>query len=365
MNDPVPFVDLRAQYADIKPEVDGAIAAVLEDCAFIQGPYVEAFEHAFAARLGARHAIGCSSGTSALTLALEAFGVRAGDEVITVAHTFFATVEAILGLGAQPVFVDVDPRTHSMDPAAVAKAVTPRTRAIVPVHIYGAPCAMDAILDLAQRHRLKVIEDAAQAHLATWRGKPAGTLGDAGCFSFFPGKNLGAYGDAGAVVTADDDAAARMRSMRNHGRVAKYEHDLVGYNHRMDGVQGAVLSVKLRHLDRWTAARRRLAALYDALLADAPVRPVAPPPETEPAYHLYVVELDGRDQVRRALKADGIETGVHYPLPCHLQPALGGRPGALPVTEALAGRVLSLPMYPELPPEAVERVAAALRRAAL
>ncbi|MCF8506725.1 MAG: DegT/DnrJ/EryC1/StrS family aminotransferase [Caulobacter sp.] len=362
----VPFVDLKAQYATIRDEIRDAMTAVLEETAFIQGPHVEGFERTFAERLGVAHCVGCSSGTSALTLALEAVGVRPGDEVITVSHTFFATAEAILGLGAVPVFVDVRADTHLMDPEAVASAVTPRTRAIVPVHVYGGPCDMDAIGAIAARHGLKVVEDAAQAHLATCQGRMVGTLGDAACFSFYPGKNLGAYGDAGAVTTADPALAVRMRSMRDHGRAAKYEHDAVGHNHRMDGLQGAILAVKLRHLDGWTEARRRAAALYDRHLGDLGLSGIRPGPGCRPVHHLHVVELpEGIDRgaLQAALQAQGIATGVHYPIPCHLQPAIDGRPGSLPVTERLAGRILSLPIYPEITEAQIAHVCRALRDA--
>jgi dTDP-4-amino-4,6-dideoxygalactose transaminase len=347
----VPFGDLAAQYAAIKDEIDAAIARVIADCAFIQGPHVESFERAFAARIGAAHCVGCSSGTSALVLALEALGVRPGDEVITVAQTFFATAEGILKLGAVPVFVDIDPATHTMDAAAAERAVTPRTRAIVPVHIYGGSCDMDGIGAVARRHGLKVVEDAAQAHLAGYRGRTVGTLGDAACFSFYPGKNLGAYGDAGAVVTADATVAARMRSMRDHGRSGKYEHDAIGDNHRMDGLQGAILEAKLGHLDDWTALRRRAAGWYGARLAKLGVTSVKAVDGGEPVFHLYVVELPAgadRDAVQAAMKARGVSTGVHYPIPCHLQPALADGTVSLPVTERLAGRILSLPIFPEI-----------------
>lgn len=360
----IPFVDLKAQYAAIKPEIDAAMAAVIADCAFIQGPYVERFETAFAAACGAAHCVGVSNGTAALTLALEAVGVKAGDEVITVAHTFFATAEAICALGATPVFVDVDAATATLDPAAIEPAITERTSAIVPVHLYGGPCAMDPIMEIARRHGLKVVEDAAQAHLADYRGRRAGTLGDAASFSFYPGKNLGAYGDAGAVTTDDPAVAARVRSQRDHGRRSKYEHDVVGANHRMDGLQGAILDVKLGHLESWTAARRRAAAAYDARLRAAGLETVRPVDGGTSAHHLYVVTLpEGVDRgaVQAALAEQGIATGVHYPVPCHRQPALAAlNAPPLPVTERLAARCLSLPMFPELTDAQVDRVCAAL-----
>ena len=355
----IPLVDLKAQFANHRAEIMAAIEAVIADCAFVQGPHVAAFEQAFAARMGVRHAIGCSSGTSALTLPLEALGIGPGDEVITVAHTFFATVEAVCQLGARPVFVDVDPLTCTMDPAAAAAALSPRTKALLPVHLYGTPCHMDELGALARAHGLALVEDAAQAHLATYKGKTVGAIGDATTFSFYPGKNLGAYGDAGLVSTDDDRLAARMRKMRDHGRSSKYEHDAIGYNHRMDGIQGAVLAAKLVHLDAWTAARRAHGAAYDARLAAAGFQVARTPAGAVSSYHLYVAQVSNRDRTQAALAAAGIASGVHYPVPLHLQPALaglGGRPGMLPVTERLAGRVLSLPIYPELSDAQRERI---------
>lgn len=359
----IPFGDLGRQHAAIRHEIDAAIAEVIADAAFIQGPHVAGFERAFAERLGVAHCVGCSSGTSALVLALEALGVGPGDEVITVAQTFFATAEAIFKVGATPVFVEIDADTHTMDPAAAEAAVTPRTRALLPVHIYGGPCDMDALAAIARRHRLKLIEDAAQAHLAEYRGRMVGALGDAACFSFYPGKNLGALGDAGAVTTGDAAAAARMRTMRDHGRTGKYSHGAIGDNHRMDGIQGAVLAVKLRHLDAWTAARRRIAARYAERLAAIGARMVPAVPGARPVHHLMVVELSegiDRDRVRAAMAERGVATGVHYPIPCHLQPALGGAPGSLPVTERVAERILSLPIFAEIADAEIDAVCAAL-----
>ncbi|KJS35658.1 MAG: hypothetical protein VR70_15745 [Rhodospirillaceae bacterium BRH_c57] len=363
----VPFLDLGAQYDGIRREIDKAIASVLSDHAFIQGPHVARFEQAFADCIGANHCIGVSSGTSALTLALEAVGVKRGDEVITVSNTFFATTEAICALGATPVFIDIDAGSGGMDPDGIEPAITSRTTAIVPVHIYGAPCDMDPILAIARRQGLKVVEDAAQAHLALYKGRMAGTMGDAASFSFFPGKNLGAYGDAGAVTTADDAVAERVRLVRDHGRHSKYEHRVVGGNHRMDGLQGAVLTVKLRHLPAWTAARRAAAARYVNLFAGSAIRPLRPVEGAESAWHLFAVVLPewvSRERVQEHLERRGIASGVHYPVPSHLQPAISGLPGCgpgtLPVSERLARSVLSIPIFPELSDRQLEAVAGAL-----
>lgn len=363
----IPFVDLAAQYAKLKSDMDGAIADVLASRAFIQGPFVSRFETEFAGKLGAPFGIGCGNGTAALSLALEALGIKRGDEVITVAHTFFATAEAICHVGAVPVFVDIDPRSYNIDPDSFEAATSARTRAVIPVHIYGTPCDLSALLNIARKRDVRVIEDAAQAHLATYRGQYAGTFGDCGAFSFYPGKNLGAYGDAGFVTCRDVDVANVLRRLRDHGRSGKYQHDLIGYNHRMDGLQAAVLSVKLRHLDEWTAARRRNAALYDARLRPAGFKTIEPPDGSLSSYHLYVVEVSNRDETIKALNAHGIETGVHYPVPLHLQPALARnpRPGnGLPVTERVASRVLSLPMCAELSEEAIDDVCAAFLQCA-
>jgi dTDP-4-amino-4,6-dideoxygalactose transaminase len=362
----IPFVDLAAQYAKLKPEMDDAIAAVLKSRAFIQGPFVSKFEGEFSSKLGAAFGLGCANGTAAISLALEALGIARGDEVITVAHTFIATAEAICHVGAIPVFVDIDPLSYNMDPAAFDAAITPRTRAVIPVHLYGTPCDLDPIMRIASKHGIKVVEDAAQAHLATYRGRYAGAIGDCGTFSFYPGKNLGAYGDAGFVTCRDANVAKTLGKLRDHGRLAKYEHDMVGYNQRMDGLQAAVLSVKLRHLDHWTEARRRTAARYDARLRQAGFKTIEPPPMSVSSYHLYVVEVSNRDETIRSLLDKGIETGIHYPVPLHIQPALARyRDKLLPVTERVASRVLSLPMCAELSEDAAEEVCATFLRQAM
>ncbi len=359
---PIPLVDLKAQYAALRPDIDAAIARVIANASFIMGPEVRAFEEAFAAYCQARHAVGLSSGTAAIELTLRALGVGPGDEVITTPFTFIATAEAISAVGARPVFADIQAATYNLDPAAVEAAITPRTRALLPVHLYGQPADTGALAAIAQRHGLFLIEDAAQAHGAEIDGRRVGSLGDAACFSFYPGKNLGCYGDGGAVTTDDEALAGRLRKLRDHGRVSKYVHDELGYGHRLDALQAAVLSAKLPHLDAANAARRRLAARYDELLAASdlvlPVTPVG----VAPVWHLYVVRTPRRDEVLASLKAQGIEAGIHYPLPLHLQPAyrsLGLGPGSFPVAEAASQQVLSLPLFPELSEAQQERVARA------
>lgn len=364
MSEKIPLVDLKAQYAAIRPAVDSAIQDVVDSTAFIMGPQVKAFEQAFAAYCRAAHCVGVASGTAALELALRAYGIGPGDEVITVAHTFIATAEAISSVGARAVFVDIDPLTYTMDPAALEAAVTPATRAVIPVHIYGQLAAPADIQAVADRRSLIVIEDAAQAHGATWRGRRAGVLGQAACFSFYPGKNLGAYGDAGAVTTDDAAVAERVRLLRNHGRHSKYLHEIKAYGERIDTLQAAILSAKLPYLDQWTAQRRRLAARYSELLADCEVVLPYVAPESEPAWHLYVIRTPRRDALLEHLNRHGIGAGVHYPVPLHLQPAyadLGYRRGDLPVTEEVADTCLSLPLYPEMTDAQQDSVMAAVK----
>jgi dTDP-4-amino-4,6-dideoxygalactose transaminase len=364
---PIPLVDLKAQYASIKGEIDEAIARVIGRSSFILGEEVAAFERAFASFCGASECIGVGNGTDALTLALQAVGVGAADEVITVPFTFIATAEAISALGARPVFVDVRPDTLLMDAEKVAAAIGPKTRAIVPVHLYGQMVDMAPLLDLAHERGISVVEDAAQAHGASYRGRAAGSVARIASFSFYPGKNLGAYGDAGAVVTSEPELAAWLRKARDHGRTSKYEHAFEGRNSRMDGIQGAVLSVKLRHLERWNDRRRELAATYDRALEG--VSGVVPIPRADygtSACHLYVVRAKERDRLLSALRDAGVEAGAHYPVPLHLQKAyarLGLTAGALPVAEAAARDVMSLPLYPELASADVDVVVSALRAA--
>jgi dTDP-4-amino-4,6-dideoxygalactose transaminase len=324
---------------------------MLDSTAFILGREVADFEAEFASFIGARGAVGVASGTAALHLALRATGIKPGDEVITTAHTFIATAEAISHAGATPVFVDIDPATFNLDPALVEAAITPRTRAIVPVHLYGQPADMTAISTIAGAHGLRVIEDAAQAHGSEVDGRRTGTIGDLACFSFYPGKNLGAYGDAGAVTGNDESLLASVRKSRDHGRMSKYEHDEIGYGERIDALQAAILGVKLPHLEAWTQQRRDVAARYDEGLADLPITLPIQAPGRRHVYHLYVIRCDSRDALLAHLKASGVDGGVHYPVPLHLQPAyasLGMHPGDLPQTERAAAAVLSLPLYPEL-----------------
>lgn len=361
----LPLVDLKAQYGSLRGEIDAAIREVLERQVFIGGPETTAFEAEFAEACEARTCVAVSSGTSALELTLEALGVGPGDEVITVAHTFFATAEAVVRRGAIPVFVDVSPEHWTMLPELVTSAIGPRTRALIPVHIYGHPADVPAIAALAPG--VPIIEDAAQAHGARYHGLPLGSAATAACYSFFPAKNLGAYGDAGAVVTGDDDFAARIRALRDHGRSAKYEHESIGTNARISELQAAVLRVKLRHLPEWLHARRRLSLLYEERLGELDFQFQMVATWAEHARHLFVVRHPDRDALRVRLAEERIATGVHFPIPAHLQRALAGREWraatALSETEELATSVLSLPLYPELAEEDLDRVAGALRRA--
>jgi len=359
----VPFVDLQAQHAPIRDEMERAFRGLVDRGDFILGAAVEKFEAEYAAYIGVRHAVGVGNGLSAIELALRAHGIGPGDEVITPANTFIATVLAIMSVGATPVFVDMDPATYTIDPRAIPAAVTSKTRAIVPVHLYGQPIDLDAVMEAAARHHLLVVEDAAQAHGARYKGKRAGSIGHSAAFSFYPSKNLGAVGDAGMITTNDDAAAAKMRLLRNYGQRVKYYHSVAGTNSRLDTVQALVLGIKLPHLDGWNAARRRHAAMYTSLLAGHVGTPAASP-DVEHIYHLYVIETDRRDAVQQRLKSRQIDSGIHYPVPAHLQEAcapLGYKPGTFPATEKAAGRILSLPMYAELTPQQIEYVAEAVR----
>lgn len=365
---PIPLVDLRAQYLTLRNEIDTAIRKVIDRTAFIGGEEVVRFEEEFAAYCSAGssapvHCAGCGNGTDALYLALRALGIGPGDEVVTVAHTFIATAEAISLTGARPVLVDVRDSTLLMDPEALEAAITPRTAAVVPVHLYGQPCEMDRIVEIAQKHCIKVVEDAAQAHGARWTGDRVGVAGDAATFSFFPGKNLGAYGDAGGVVSRDAELIRKIRMLANHGRSEKYTHQFEGVNSRLDSLQAAILRVKLAHLDEWNNARRSIADYYLQALRNTPLRLPVILPEAESVWHLFVARSTSRDRLREQLKAKGIATGVHYPLPLHLQPAydyLEMAPGSLPVTERAALEVFSLPIYPEMTDTQVEEVARAV-----
>jgi dTDP-4-amino-4,6-dideoxygalactose transaminase len=362
----VPFLDLKAQYDSIGEEIALAIRQVLNDSAFAGGPYVAQLEKEFASFCHCQHAIGACNGTVALWMALLGLGIGPGDEVITVPDTFIATAEAISFCGARPVFVDVDQKTYNMNPALLETAITSRTRAVIPVHLFGQMADMDAIVEIAKAHELFVIEDASQAHGAEYKGRPAGSIGDAGCFSFYPGKNLGAYGEAGAVVTNNARLAAKIRRFRDHGEEKKYHHAMIGWNARMDGIQGAVLSVKLKHLAAWNEARRKNARRYDELLAG--LDQVVTPHEADYArhvYHIYAIRAHHRDTLISALAEKDIHCGIHYPVPVHLQEAygfLGLKKGSFPVAEKCAEEFVSLPMYPELTREQIEFVASEIKR---
>ncbi len=357
----VPLVDLTAQFRPIKTEVMQAIEDVLDSMHLFLGPNTQAFEAEFAAYCGARSCVTVGNGTDALHLALRAAGVGAGAEVVTVSHTFFATTEAIVMAGATPVYVDIDPHTYLIDASQIEARITPRTRAIMPVHLYGQMADMDAIMDIAARHNLVVIEDAAEAHGAEYKGRRAGSIGQLGCFSFYYSKNLGAYGESGAVVTSDPELARRLRLYRDHGSEQRYHHAAYGFNSRMDEIQAAVLRIKLRHLDAWNALRREHAATYDRLLAEANVGLPVTAADRSHIYYVYVIRSPERDALQRRLAEREIGTGVHFPIPIHLQPAtraLGYRTGDLPNTEQAANEVLSIPMYAELSPDQQRWVAA-------
>ena len=356
----VPFLDLKAHHESFRTELDAAIREVIDSGAFAGGPFVERFEEDFAQFCGVPYSVGVGNGTDALWFALLGLGIGPGDEVITVPMTFMATAEAISYCGAKPVFVDIEEETYTMNPALLEQAITPRTKAIIPVHLYGQVADMDPILEIAQRHNLSVIEDACQAHGAEYKGRKAGSLGIAGCFSFYPGKNLGAFGEAGAIITSNDELKRNVQVLRDHGQDKKYHHSMIGWNGRMDGIQGAVLSVKLKRLAAANDARRTHAGLYNELLA--PVKQVIAPKEAKNrlhVYHVYGVRVQNRDQVLKRLSERGIGCGVHYPVPVHLQPAyafLGHKAGDFPISETCGRESLSLPMFPELTPAQVERV---------
>ena len=360
----IPYADLRSQYRSIKDEIDAAVLRVLDSTQFILGEEVVAFEREFAAYCGTADAVGVNSGTSALHLALLAAGIGPGDEVVTVPFTFVATAAAIVYSGATPVFVDIEPGTYTMAPGQIERVITPRTKAIMPVHLYGHAADMDPILDIAKRHNLVVIEDAAQAHGAGYKGRRCGSMGQMAAFSFYPGKNLGAYGEGGAVVTSDPVLAKKIRVMRSWGEERRYEHSVKGFNYRMAGLQGAILRVKLSHHEAWTEARRARAADYARAFAGSGIVTPTEQPGCRHVYHVYAVRLAHRDSTRAALQASDIQTGVHYPIPVHLQPAhadLGYARGDFPVSEAVACEVLSLPLFPEMTSEQVGEVVAAVR----
>ncbi len=360
MIDPIAYLDLPAQMRPIRKEIDAAIGRTLDNCSFCLGPDVANFEKDFAAYCGAQHCVGMNSGTSALHVAMLLLNIKPGDEVISSPMTFVATSWAISYVGAKPVYVDIDDATFNLNPDLVERAITGRTRAILPVHLYGHPANLEPLLAISRKHNIPLVEDAAQAHAAKYRGRVIGTFGVMSCFSFYPGKNLGAYGEGGALVTNDPALASRARALREHGSTQRYYHDEVGYNYRMEGIQGAVLGVKLKHLDEWTRERRRVAHLYHQLLADSPLQLPREADYAQSAYHLYVVRHPRRDDLKKHLEANRIGCALHYPLPLHLQKcyaSLGHKPGDFPVAEKAARECLSLPIYPELTDAQVHRVA--------
>jgi len=359
----VPFVDLKIQYHTIKAEIDSAVLGVLESCQFALGKEVSALEEEFARYCGASNGVGVNSGTSALHLALLAADIGPGDEVITVPFTFVATTAAVVYTGAKPVFVDIDPRSYTMDPAQIEKVITAKTKAILPVHLYGQMADMDPILEIARKHGLLVIEDAAQAHGAEYKGRRAGSMGDMGCFSFYPGKNLGAYGEGGMVVTNHSEYIRKIRMLRDWGSEKKYFHVLKGYNYRMEGIQGAVLRVKLRHLESWTEARRRWAVMYNQLMEPAGIPTPQAMPGRRHVFHVYAIRTPNRSALQEHLHSRQIFTNIHYPIPVHLQEAysdLGYKKGDFPQAEQAADEVLSLPMFPELTEAQVRETAEAV-----
>jgi dTDP-4-amino-4,6-dideoxygalactose transaminase len=362
----IPYLDLHSQYKAIQAEVFAALEKVCESSRYAQGPAAAEFEESFANYCGVKHCVSANSGTSALHLAMHCLDIGPGDEVITVPMTFVATTWAISYVGARPVFVDIDPERRTMDPSKLEAAITPRTKAIMPVHLFGQPADMESIMSIADRHGIPVVEDAAQAHGAFYRGRRAGQFGRMSCFSFYPGKNLGAYGEGGAMVTNDDKIAARARALRDHGQSQRYYHDEIAYNYRMDSFQGAILNIKLKRLDEWNAARSEKARQYSELLRGLPARTPVHYEDSESVWHCYVIESDHRDELKSRLGEMGVETGIHYPVPVHMQRAyefLGHRPGDFPVSEEFGRRCLSLPIYPELTEAQVKTVAQAVRDA--
>ncbi len=362
----VPFVDLKAQYQSMKSEIDAAIASVIADTAFIKGKYVEKFDKEFAEFMGVKHSIGCANGTDAIEIVLRASGIGEGDEVIVPAHTWISTAEAVTSVGARVVFVDTDPKLYTIDPKLIEKKITSRTKAIIPVHLYGLPADMDAINAIAKAHSLKVFEDTAQGHCATVNGKMVGTLGNAATFSFFPGKNLGAYGDAGGIITNDDELATKCRMIADHGRLGKHDHGLEGRNSRLDGLQAAILSAKLPHLTAWTRARQNNAEIYSTLLRGLDVQLPYCPKSLGHVYHLYVVQVPNREKVQQHLTEKGIATGIHYPIALPFLKAysyLNHTPADFPVAHSAMSRIISLPMYPELTREQMQYVARELGEA--
>lgn len=356
----VPYLDLKAQMRPIRAELDAAIARTLDNCSFCLGPDVAQFEKDFASLIGTKHCIAMNSGTSALHIAMLLLGIKPGDEVITTPFTFVATSWAISYVGAKPVYVDIDDATFNLDPKLVERAITPRTKAIMPVHLYGHPVDLDPLLEIAKKHNLPLVEDTAQAHCAKYKSRTVGTMGAMSCYSFYPGKNLGAAGEGGALLVNDDAMAARARALREHGSTVRYYHDEVGFNYRMEGIQGAVLGVKVKHILNWTAGRQRVAHRYHELLAGTPLQLPREASWAESAYHLYVVRHPKRDELKKHLEANSVGCALHYPLPLHLQKCyanLGYKPGDFPVSEKAARECLSLPIYPEMTDAQIQRVA--------
>jgi dTDP-4-amino-4,6-dideoxygalactose transaminase len=364
MAEPIPYLDLKAQLKPLRAEIDAAIARTIDNCSFCLGPDVTQFEKDFAKFCGAEHCVAFNSGTSALHVAMLLLNVGHGDEVVTTPFTFVATSWAISYVGAKPVFVDIDDATFNLDPARVEKAITKKTKAVMPVHLYGQPFDIDPILQICKKHKLPLVEDAAQAHGAKYKGKTIGTFGEISCFSFYPGKNLGACGEGGALVTNNSEFAQRARSLREHGSTVRYYHDEVGFNYRMEGIQGAVLGVKLKHLEKWTHERRRVAKRYTELLADTPLQLPREAGFAESAWHLYVVRHPRRDDLKKHLEAHGVGCALHYPLPLHLQKcyaSLGHRAGDFPNAEKAGSQCLSLPIFPELTEAQIQRVVAVIK----
>ncbi len=364
MTDKVPYLDLPAQFRGIRKEIDAALARTLDNCSFCLGPDVVQFEKDFAKFCSAEHGVAFNSGTSALHVAMMLAGVGQGDEVITTPHTFVATSWAISYVGAKPVYVDIEDATFNLDPKNIERAITPRTKVVMPVHLYGHPFDVDPILAICKKHNLKLVEDACQAHGAKYKGKTVGTFGEAAGFSFYPGKNLGAAGEGGALVTNNAAHAARARALREHGSTVRYYHDEIGFNYRMEGFQGAVLGVKLKHLDAWTRERRRVANRYHELLADTPLQLPREAAYAESAYHLYVVRHPKRDDLKKHLEANGVGCALHYPLALHMQKCyahLGYKEGAFPVSEKAARECLSLPIFPELTDAQIQRVVSVVK----
>jgi dTDP-4-amino-4,6-dideoxygalactose transaminase len=365
MPDKVPYLDLAAQIRGLRKELDAALAHTLDNCSFCLGPDVVQFEKEFAQFCGAKHSLGFNSGTSALHVAMRLLNIGPGDEVITTPFTFIATSWAISYVGAKPVYVDIDDETFNINPALIERAITPKTKAIVPVHLYGQPFDVDKVLDICRKHKLPLIEDACQSHGAKYKGKVVGTFGEMSCFSFYPGKNLGACGEGGALVTNNDQFVSRAKSLREHGSTVRYYHDEIGYNYRMEGFQGAVLGVKLKHLDHWTSERRRVAKRYTELLPGTPLQLPREADFAESAWHLYVVRHPKRDALKKHLEDNGIGCAIHYPIPLHLQKAygdLGHVVGDFPVAEKAALQCLSLPIYPELTELQIARVVEVIRQ---